>query len=294
MINDADLKILADREPAASRTLDAIRSLSALAAELPLPAFLEPVSAVQLQPKKGGELIGVAADDLRSWCRHIAFRTRVRLNGIEGAIVHELARGQVLPAAILLRSHIEAAALATYCLETLSECARNDARQPLTDLMYKTLFGTSLNKFAGDDAYQATAALLSWVETRTIQITKAIAALDQYINPNGPRGEIAVLYSILCEFAHPNQRGTLDFASSVPAAGGWMIRYNLSDTGTGRNAAWLLSALLLSMRAGYSASEMLRAWDFDDGQPAVRWIWPSQQDGDRIWHTIIQPEPGAR
>lgn len=288
MINNRDVKLIARRWPQLSDRLEAIWHLASAATDLPMPPFFEPISVVQQHGKDQG-LAFVGADDVRAWTRHIAFRTRVRIHSIEGAIVRDLTRGETLPAAILLRSHIEAAALAAHCINILSDCARRNDLDSLTNLIYKTTFGTALGKYVGRDEETAVSELLSWVETRTIQITKAIGSLDAYIRPDGPPGELEVLYAILCEFSHPNQRGTMDFFVNKPIEGrGWIIQYMLDATRKGPAVEMVVATLLMSMRVGYSASELLRAWDFEDGRPGIRWIWPTEDTGQRIWDTFLR------
>jgi hypothetical protein len=288
MITNRDVGGIARRWPRLSGYLEAIWHIASAGSNLPMPAFFEPTSVVE-QHGKDQRLLFVGPDDVRAWTRHIAFRTRARIHSIEGAIVRDLARGEALPAAILLRSHIEAAALAAHCINILSDCARRNDLDSLTELIYRTMFGTALGKYVGRDEENAVSELLSWIETRTIQITKAIGSLDAYVRPDGPPGEMEVLYAILCEFAHPNQRGTMDFFVNKPIEGkGWIIQYNLAAARKEPSIKMVVNTLLISMRAGYSASELLRAWDFEDGHPGIKWIWPTEEHGHRIWETFLR------
>ena len=112
--------------------------------------------------------------------------------------------------------------------------------------------------------------------------------LDRYVYQENASGEIGVVYSVLCEFAHPNQRGVKAFATSEPTAEGWTIRYGLDEPFDPDLAARLVNCLAVSMQAGYSASEMLRAWDFEDGPDGIQWIWPPPETLRRVWTTFIQ------
>lgn len=199
--------------------------------------------------------------------------------------MHELAQGRILPAAVLLRSHLETAALAVYCLDTLSDCARRDAIKPLTEFVQKTLFGTALAKYLGKD--HRVSQMLSSAETRTIQILRAMEALDRYINQDKAVGEIGVFYGALCEYAHPNHRGVMALKESDPRGDGWMIRYTVDEPFDTKAVAWVVGGLTISMRAGYSASELLRSWDFRDTENGLEWIWPDSETTRRVWTAFI-------
>jgi hypothetical protein len=140
----ADLTAIVERVPALYATAEGIESLRANADALPIDTFREPVTLVvdERQERVGHKkrLLAVGAADVRAWCRHMAYSVRVRLRAIESGVVHELSQGRLLPAAILLRSHLEAAALGVYCLDTVSDAARAGSTEELTEVMHKTLF----------------------------------------------------------------------------------------------------------------------------------------------------------
>ena len=149
-MRQADLTAIVELVPSLRATVEGIESLRATADALPIDAFWEPVTLViDERQEKGGykkRLLAVAAGDVRAWCRHIAYSVRVRLRSIESGVVHDVGQGRLLPAAILLRSHLEAAALAVYCLDTVSDAARAGSMTELTEVMHKTLFGTAVEK----------------------------------------------------------------------------------------------------------------------------------------------------
>jgi hypothetical protein len=217
----------------------------------------------------------------------MAYSVRVRLRSIESAAVHDMGQGSLLPAAILLRTHLESAALGVYCLDTVSDAARSGSTEELTQIIHKTIFGTALEKHVSRKEWVA--ELISGAETNTIRICRAIDALDRYIYQEKASGKVGVVYSVLCEFAHPNHRGVKAFKTSESTPGGWTIRYALDEPFDPDLAIRLLNCLAVSMQAGYSASEMLRAWDFKDGPDGIQWIWPSREAVRRVWTTIIHP-----
>jgi hypothetical protein len=129
---------------------------------------------------------------------------------------------------------------------------------------------------------------VSLAATNTIRICHAIEALDRYVFQDKATGEIGVIYSILCEFSHPNHRGVMAFKKSEPTSAGWTIQYDLEEPFDAQMACRLLESLLVSMRAGYSASEMLRAWDFGVDGDGIEWIYPSLDTAERVWTTLVQ------
>lgn len=286
----ADLTAIVERLPALRITAEGIESLRATADALPIDAFWEPVTLVlDKQQKKGKkkELMAVGASDVRAWCRNMAYSVRVRLRATESAIVHDMGHGSLLPAAILLRTHLESAALGVYCLDTASDAARSGSTKELTEIMHKTLFGTALEKHVAGKEWVA--ELVSQAETNTIRMCRAIDALDRYIYQENASGKIGVVYSVLCEFAHPNHRGVKAFKTSALTTGGWTIQYALDEPFDPELATRLLNCLAVSMQAGYSASEMLRAWDFQDGLDGIQWISPSPETVRRVWITMLHP-----
>ena len=287
----ADLTAIVERVPALRATAEGIGSLRATADALPIDPFWEPVTlVVDERQERGGHkkrLLAVGAADVRAWCRHMAYSARVRLRSIESGVVHDISQGRLLPAAILLRSHLEAAALGVYCLDTVSDAARAGSMEELTEVMHKTLFGTAVEKHVAHKEWVA--ELVSRAETNTIRICRAIDALDRYVYQENASGEIGVVYSALCEFAHPNHRGVKAFATSESTAEGWTIRYGLDEPFDTDLAIRLVNCLAVSMQAGYSVSEMLRAWDFEDGPDGIQWIWPPQETVRRVWTTFIRP-----
>lgn len=286
----ADLTAIVERLPALRATAEGIESIRATADALPIDAFEEPVTFVLDERQDDGgqkkRLLAGVANDVRAWSRHMAYSVRVRLRSIESAVVRDISQGNLLPASILLRSHLESSALGVYCLDTVSNAARSGSTEELSEVMYKTLFGTAIAKHVARKEWVS--ELVSSAETNTIRICRAIDALDRYVYQENASGEIGVVYSVLCEFSHPNHRGVKAFKTSESTAGGWTIRYDLDEPFDPDLAIRLLNCLAVSMQAGYSASEMLRAWDFQDGPDGIQWIWPPRETVRSVWTTLIR------
>ena len=246
--------------------------------------FQEPVSILSVDRGKG-RLLVVAADDLISWTMHISNGMRCRMGALEGAIVADLAAERLLAALILLRSHVEAAAMAAHCLEALTEAAGTGDVVRLQELIPRTLFGTGLRKHRDRDDMRG---LLLMSEGTTIRITDAIASLDRFYYQDGESRELAVAYSLLCEFAHPNHRGTMEFMRAEERPTGWLVSYEPGELPNPDMTVDALETLLASMRGGYAASELLRCWRFDQKGDEVVWHPPSESDGKRVWHDLLQ------
>ena len=70
---------------------------------------------------------------------------------------------------------------------------------------------------------------------------------------------------------------------SAERPGGWIVTYERDAAKNGEIQKRALETLLVSMRSGYSAAEILRCWGFsgrDDG--TINWELPTVGDGERI------------
>lgn len=252
-----------------------------------LDPFFEPVSAIVVK-KEGHELLEVRAQDLAAWTQHMSASTHCRMSALEEPIVENLAAGRTLAALVLLRSHFEAAAMAAYCLDQLTDAARRNQPSVLSTLIPKMLFGTSLKKHRDKESV---ADLLTLCEGDTVRICRAVESLDKFYYQELAEGKLAVVYSLLCEFAHPNHRGVLDFMQSVKGDGGWLISYTKEEPPNPKMQLHALETLLVSMRGGYAAAELLRSWRFSELQGGeVEWHRPSPTDGERVWVHFLQRE----
>jgi len=293
----ARLAEMAKIYPALAEDAKAIGLLDQHVQGLPLQPFFEPVSATLLSKGKRDvlngkrEVLGVGSEELTSWTRHIALGTRCRMRELEDPIVGHLHAGQTLPAMILLRSHLEAAALAAHCLAELTAAARQRSVETLKELIPKTLFGTALKKHRDK---VSVGELLKLSEGDTIQICGAIDSLDRFYYQERSEGKLCIAYSILCEFAHPNHRGVMDFMAASEQPGGWEITYQLAASANTQLTARGLETLLVSMRAGYSASELLRSWEFKEQDGHLVWQGPDGGQGRKVWENLLQrPADGS-
>ncbi len=271
--------------PDLAETAELILRLRIEGERLPLTPFVEPVSAVVIKKGKH-ELFAVRPADLVSWTRHIAAMTLCRMHCLETPVISNVVEPNILATMVLLRSHFETAALATYCLRELTKAAKNNDSTMLSENIRRTLFGTALKKHRGRESVSA---LLAMTEGDTIRICHAVDAMDKYYYQEAAEGELAIVYSLLCEYAHPNHRSALDFMRSAERPDGWIVTYERDAAKNGEIQTAALETLLVSMRSGYSAAEMLRCWGFsgrDDG--AINWQPPSMSDCERIRVDLLQ------
>ena len=284
---DEGIASLIRQRPDLAETAELILRLRNEGERLPLTPFAEPVSTMMIEKGKH-ELLSVGPADLTSWTRHIAAMTLCRMHCLETPVISNVVEPNILATMVLLRSHFETAALATYCLQELTKAAKNNDSMMLREIIHKTLFGTALalKKHRGREPVSA---LLAMTEGNTIRIGHAVDAMDKYYYQAAAEGTLAIVYSLLCEYAHPNHRSALDFMRSAERPDGWIVTYERDAAKNGEIQKSALETLLVSMRSGYSAAEMLRCWGFsgrDDG--TINWEPPTMSDGDRILVDLLQ------
>jgi hypothetical protein len=259
--------------------------LDAVAGGLPFEVFREPVAITELNDSGNNRLVNLDAQYLKGWTRHMAYSMRVRLRALEPGIVFELSNGRALAAQVLLRSHLEAAAMAALCLQTLMK----REFEALSKLVPQTLFGTALFNKAKRD--ERVADMLTYSEQRTITISQAMVALHQFAYPDGKADNTSIAYSLLCEASHPNHRGTKTFVhiEDVDASGeyGWYVTYSETETVPAKLTQKLVEGLLFSMSTGYGATELLRNMKISNSENGVVVHGVEPKIGERIWFDIL-------
>lgn len=266
--------------------LDRIRELDLIAGALPYEVFREPVAITELSNSGNNRLVNLDAHYLTGWSRHMAYSMRVRLRALEPSIVRELADGHALAPQVLLRSHLEAAAMSALCLKTLKDCDI----ESLSRLVPQTLFGTALFNKAKRD--ERVAEMLTYSEQRTITISHAMDALHRFTHPDGGPNNTGIAYGLLCEASHPNHRGTKLFVQTenVEPAGeyGWHVIYSDLESVPEMLTEKLVEVLIFSMSAGYGATELLRNMHISDSREGVIVHGVPPKVGEKIWFDILQ------
>jgi hypothetical protein len=265
--------------------LDLIQSIHEEIASLPLDEFFEPVNVVIERPGQQKTSI-ITPELLVAWTRHIAYATRVRMRALEPAIFSELAGNRILGSMVLIRSHMEAAARCAFCEETLMECRHSNDFSPIGELYLKTLFGTSMKHEAKKN--EQVKELLTFSEDVPIKITEAIEAMDKFAGGTATNRR-RLAYSLLCEYSHPNQRGTKSFQEVVSEnENGWIIKYSEEERVSESTIVMALEWLLDNMRIGYGTAELLRLSRFEQTDNGIILIKPCVHEGARIWERIMQ------
>jgi hypothetical protein len=135
--------------------------------------------------------------------------------------------------------------------------------------------------------------LLTLFEGDTIRLCRAIEALDRFYYQESADGQLPTAYSLLCEFAHPNHRGVMHMMSATERANGWLISYRVEEHPETAAVSKALEILLVAMRAGYSASQLLRCWRFTQQGGDVVPFGPRETDAAQIWREFLQRPIGA-
>lgn len=144
VINSGAVAALRRRVPDTA-IVDQVAELDRIAATLPFEEFREPVAITQLGDPGNIRIVNLDSQYLTGWSHHMAYSMRVRLRSLEPGILEGLAAGRALAPQVLLRSHLEASAMAALSLETLMT---RDIYE-LSRLVPQTLFGTALFNKAG-------------------------------------------------------------------------------------------------------------------------------------------------
>jgi hypothetical protein len=239
--------------PNSADTIGRIRQVRREAQSRPYEEFFEPKTAFDLSGRSP-RLIGLSLPDAEAWAKHMAYSTRVRMLSLEPAILDAIVNDHLTPAVVLLRSHSETAGLACLALMTL----RGAALDRLREVIQRTLFGSALAK--GWKSFKDLAEFVPQTESQPASAGDLMKALDSFVAAGSEgNGRYQAAYGILCEFAHPNNRGMLGFMRSVdfPPVG-WRIRYSPTEEVRSDDREMVLGLLLEMMRLGYSASEFLR------------------------------------
>jgi len=285
------LREIAVRYPSTRSSVESILLIDTEIDRLPAVPFFEPVSLVEVADGKR-RLLALSADLLNAWRQHAAYGARTRLRSMERGIFGELQAHRVLSAMVLARSHMEAAAQAAYCEQVLVDTANSGAWDDISETVLRTMRGTSLRIAAKRDA--RVDEFITPTEHFPLEIGETIKALDRFVAAGqAPGRHSQVMYSFLCEFAHPTLRGVRTFFDSTDTDGGWTIQYRAGDATVVLEAEFfmVLETVRENMRYGYAASELLRGSRIDGVYPHLKLNPPSRTDLRYVWLQLLQ-RPG--
>lgn len=277
--------------PDSADTINRIRQVRREAFGRPYEEFFEPKSAFDLSGQTP-RLIGLSLTDVQAWAKHMAYSTRVRMLSLEPVILEAIVNDHLTPAAVLLRSHSETAGLACLALLTL----RGGDQARLREVVQKTLFGSALAK--GWRAFEGLAEFVPQTESQPASAKDLMKALDSFVVAGSRSGNdrYQAAYGILCEFAHPNNRGMLGFLRSTEIAPvGWQVRYSPTEEVRTEDRMMVLGLLLEMMRLGYSASEFLRLGEVHEVGEGFSIAPPQPKPMERVLKKLmlLEDEPDA-
>lgn len=108
-------ELLRDSFASCSTEIDEFQRLQAVVAGVRLDTFFEPASLIEVT-EGVGSLVSPDSATMTGWAAHVSNGTRVRMRTLENALLEQLAYKRMLPAMVLARSHMEAAAPGSVCL----------------------------------------------------------------------------------------------------------------------------------------------------------------------------------
>lgn len=271
--------------PNLSSVIEQIRGVVEATPVVDSEIFFEPVSLIDITDNRR-QLLRIDGETLNAWLKHMAYSTRLRMRALERGILGELTKGNFLSSMVLVRSHMETGALAALCEKTVVESVRSGQLKEIEKLIRSTLFGTALIREASRE--QAVRELLSWAEQETVTVRAAIDALDKFPEERTARPGLHYLYALLCEFAHPNIRGSKMFLRVLEERSeGWILKYEDYKALREEDLKIALETLLQNMRLGHAAAELIRIGNFVDSPSGFVYMPPSMEDGKRIWLSIL-------
>ncbi len=195
---------------------------------IPFEEFFESVALVSMEEKKN--VLGTLdVDSLTGWTGHIYNSSRVRMRNLENSYFSELHAGRFLSCMVLLRAHMESAALAAYAQEKLMESNEKNNWEPMREIIVKMLFGSALKLEKKNENLQK---ILEFSASEPVRIRHMIISMDKFLQPfTGSKGyDCQVQYALLCEYAHPTMRVNLNFSNLQRECNeGWFHLYGYEE-----------------------------------------------------------------
>lgn len=254
---------------------------------IPFETFYEPVSIVDGLSGKKRKLINLSPEMVNAWAKHVCYSSRVRMINFEEAALSEISQGRLIPAMVLIRSHLEAAGLACLCNDEIRNWIKTQDASSIQELIPPTFLGTSLYRAKNKDERVEDVLFLS--EQDKVPTSKIVSAFDNFFSKNDPTGRAHALYGLLCEYTHPNMRAVKDHIDvENDEVEGWRHNYRLKAKLVKEHYLMALNSLRCSMKAGHSACEMLRRTEFGyDGENGYI-VLPNNDDLREIWEMFVK------
>src|SRR5258706_405300 len=285
------LRQIESQFPESSKTVSYIRKIVTATRGFDLPEFDEPKTWLRSEPTEDSEkqkrefTVEITADLVVAWVGHMSHSSRLRMELLEQAALRAVSQSEMLAAATLTRSHMEAAAWACYVNEQLTKIADSDSWDKLRILIPKMLYSSAMAKESS-----ISSELLSMPTPEPSNIMNAIDALDRFLaTANGQKDKAArVLYAILCDFAHPTMRGVRHLFDPISERDdSWTIRYSRSETINPFDVQLIMGALLQNMRLGHAAALLMRLGVLEETTTSLKYIKPDLKIGSVVWEWIF-------
>jgi len=253
---------------------------------IPFDTFFEPVSIIEGLGKKR-KLINLTPEMVNAWVKHVCYSSKVRMVNLEEASLSELSQARLIPAMVLIRSHLESAGLACLCQEELRKWIKTNDSKSIRELIPATFLGTSLFRAKKKDESLEDMLFLS--EHDKVPSSRLVSALDNFFTTSDPTGRAHSLYGFLCEYTHPNMRALRDHIDIVEhEIEGWFHDYQFEAKLGKDHYSMALNALRHGMKAGHSTCEMLRhtqfGYDGDEGSITL----PTEEQLRAIWDNLAK------
>lgn len=284
--------------PRTADVLDEISRLMAVVSDLEDEAFFEPVSLIDWPQEGRRGYASFTAFHFVGGLRHASGSARARMTMLEEAALNILASTGVYPAAVLVRSHMEAAGLAAMALVDGTAALEKQKIEDVADVVLALQLGTSMRREAKKNERVNECLLLS--ETNPLRAGRLIEALDRYAAAGEEVGRyFRASYAVLCEYAHAAMRVSRRFARVLEThEEGWLIQYDRREVTDSDEVQMILQMLHRSMQVGHSCAEMLRNIEVVEvGEDSVGIVPPTEEVGKFVWTQLLQrdpDEPGAR
>jgi hypothetical protein len=275
--------------PGTSEIITGIRKVTKATRGFGLPEFAEPKTYL-VQEKNGDVWVEIDADLVAAWIGHMSHASRCRMELLEDAVLYSIAGSELLVSGTLTRAHMEAAAWAAYVNEELVKVADSGSWGKLKKIIPKMLYGSAVAVEKNNMARDAT--LMPLVEPSSIM--NAIDALDRFISTatGGEDRSSRILYSTLCDYAHPTIGGVRHlFEPSSESDRSWIIQYSRHEKFDSRDAQAILGALFRNMRVGHAAALLMRLGIIEETTSGLQYRKPTISDSLGVWEHIMLGAP---
>jgi hypothetical protein len=275
--------------------LDDIAQLRQTTRQLPFPQFFEPFAAVELVKEKKetkAALAMLSPELLAMWITHMSHGARVRMETLEDSILDGLANGTLFIPAILTRCHLEVAGFAAYANKLLRRFSDTRDYAQLKKDILQTAYSSAMAK---NDPSIIDRMSIPGVFDVPRSAMNGIDALQEFFDIAAAKGHLNIhaLYSMLCDFGHPSIVGLRSFVQILDDTDkGRVQQYARKEQLQRADVLNLLTALIWSMRGGYTSAALMYSGEVVEQEDGFRYQKPDLESGKAIREMLLQhPRP---